>query len=125
MFIGSGDLQDARALRDQLGLDVRLYAAPRETYRVLQMRRGVVATLRSGPLLARTVQKALRGLRHPAKRDGKVPSDGPSCDIRSDPWQLGGVLVVNRDGELVYRYLSRKAGDHPPVDAIVATLAQP
>jgi hypothetical protein len=42
---------------------------------------------------------------------------------QGDPWQLGGVLVIRPGGELTYRQASREAGDHPPVEEILAALA--
>mgnify|MGYP002639726911 CR=1 FL=1 len=36
--------------------------------------------------------------------------------------QQGGVLVVMPDGEIAYRYRSDTAGDHPPVQEVLAAL---
>ena len=41
---------------------------------------------------------------------------------QGDAWQQGGVIVVRPGGELLYRYASREAGDHPPVDEVLAPL---
>jgi hypothetical protein len=35
---------------------------------------------------------------------------------------MGGVLVVMQGGRVVYRYLSRAAGDHPPLTEVLAAL---
>ncbi|MDH3214324.1 MAG: SDR family NAD(P)-dependent oxidoreductase, partial [Myxococcales bacterium] len=42
--------------------------------------------------------------------------------VQGDPWQLGGVFVIRPGGDLTYRYVSREAGDHPPVEEILAAL---
>jgi hypothetical protein len=39
--------------------------------------------------------------------------------IRGDPYQLGGVLVVRRSGELVFRHVAEDAGDHPDLGEVV------
>jgi NAD(P)-dependent dehydrogenase (short-subunit alcohol dehydrogenase family) len=43
-------------------------------------------------------------------------------DVQGDPWQLGGVFVIKPGGRLTYRYVSREAGDHAPVDEILRAL---
>jgi hypothetical protein len=42
--------------------------------------------------------------------------------VQGDAWQLGGVLVVRKGGEVAYRHLSAEAGDHPPVADVLAAL---
>jgi NAD(P)-dependent dehydrogenase (short-subunit alcohol dehydrogenase family) len=42
--------------------------------------------------------------------------------VQGDPWQLGGVFVIRPEAELVYRYVSREAGDHAPAEEILAAL---
>ena len=44
--------------------------------------------------------------------------------VQGDLWQLGGVFVIRPGGELTYRYVSREAGDHAPVDAILEALSK-
>ena len=44
--------------------------------------------------------------------------------IRGDARQLGGVLVVGRDGRVAFRHLSRDAGDCPVVADVVAAAEQ-
>lgn len=41
---------------------------------------------------------------------------------QGDKFQLGGVLVVRPSGEVVYRYGSRYAGDHPSTAEILKAL---
>ena len=40
-----------------------------------------------------------------------------------DPWQQGGVMVVRPDGEVLYARADEAAGDHAPIEAILAALA--
>lgn len=37
-----------------------------------------------------------------------------------DAFQLGGILLVKPDGSVPYHYASKYAGDHPPVEKVVA-----
>jgi NAD(P)-dependent dehydrogenase (short-subunit alcohol dehydrogenase family) len=55
---------------------------------------------------------ALRALRSGSRQTG----------VEGDPWQLGGVFVLRPGGELAYRYVSAEAGDHPPLDDVLAAL---
>jgi hypothetical protein len=105
--IGNGAPHLARAFREDLGLEVPLYTDPTlATYRALRFRRGVGATL----LSARTWAHALR-----ATRGGFLQGR-----TQGDAWQLGGVVVVRPDGTIAYRHASAEAGDHPPLDALLA-----
>ena len=42
---------------------------------------------------------------------------------QGDAFQLGGVLVVDRGGNVLFYFASREAGDHPPIADIHAALA--
>ena len=76
-------------------------------YRAAGLRRGRVELL--SPRLARNAARALRA----GFRQGGV---------QGDPWQLGGVFVIRPEAQLTYRYVSREAGDHAPVEEILAAL---
>ena len=39
-----------------------------------------------------------------------------------DPWQQGGILVIDPSGALKYAYASEEAGDHPPVQDVLNSL---
>ncbi|BDG03657.1 hypothetical protein AMOR_26530 [Anaeromyxobacter oryzae] len=109
VIVGNGAPHFARAFREDLGLTTPLYTDPTlATYRALEFRRGVVATLLSG----RTWLHALRAMRA-GFRQGRTEGDA---------LQLGGVLVVRPDGEIAYRYASAEAGDHPPLADVLAAL---
>ena len=108
-FVGNGGRRFARAFVEELGLDVPVYVDPGlRAYEALGLRRGVVAALASPSVLAH----AARAMRAGFRQKG----------VQGDPWQLGGVFVVAPGGELRYAYASEAAGDHPPLDAVLATL---
>jgi NAD(P)-dependent dehydrogenase (short-subunit alcohol dehydrogenase family) len=110
VIVGNGAAHFAAAFREDYRLDCPLLVDPElRAYRAAGLRRGRVEAL--SPRLPRNALRALRA----GSRQGA---------IQGDPWQLGGVFVIRRDGELAYRYVSREAGDHPPVDDVLAALAQ-
>jgi NAD(P)-dependent dehydrogenase (short-subunit alcohol dehydrogenase family)/peroxiredoxin len=109
VIVGNGAPNFAAAFREDYELDCPLLVDPElRAYRAAGLRRGRVEALSP-----RMPWNAIRALRS-GSRQGAV---------EGDVWQLGGVFVIRPDGELTYRYASREAGDHPPVDDILAALA--
>jgi len=110
VFVGNGNRSFALAFRDEFKIRSPIYVdTQRRAYEALGMKRGVLAVLGS----VGTIRSAARALRA-GFRQGAV---------QGDAWQLGGVLVVRPGGELVYRYLSSSAGDHPPIAELLSALA--
>ena len=105
-FVGSGNPMMAADFRDFLRLEVPVWVdTRRETYRFLQFQRQTWMLLDT-----RLWANGLRATRA-GFRQGKT---------QGDPWQQGGVLVVRRGGEPVYSHASATAGDHPPLDLVLA-----
>ncbi len=103
------EIRFAAAFREDQQLDCPLLVDPElRAYRAAGLRRGRVEAL--SPRLPFNAIRALRA----GSRQGAV---------EGDVWQLGGVFAIRPGGELAYRYVSREAGDHPPVDDILAALA--
>jgi hypothetical protein len=108
-FVGNGNRRFGRAFAEELGIEAPVYVdAGLGAYAALGMKRGVLAALASPSVVASTA----RALRGGFRQEG----------VQGDPWQLGGVLVVAPGGAVRYAYRSRAAGDHPPVEAILAAL---
>jgi NAD(P)-dependent dehydrogenase (short-subunit alcohol dehydrogenase family) len=108
VIVGNGSESFARAFREDFDLDGPLLVDPElRAYRAAGLRRGRVELL--SPRLA---GNALRALRSGARQTG----------VQGDAWQLGGVFVIRPGGELAFRYASREAGDHPPVEDILSAL---
>lgn len=108
VIVGNGAAHFAQAFREDFALDGPILVDPElRAYRAAGLRRGRVEVLspRMGLNAARALRKGFR-------QEG----------VQGDPWQLGGVFVLRAGGELTYRYASREAGDHPPVEAILAAL---
>jgi hypothetical protein len=109
VLVGNGSRLFARAFRDEQGITAPVYVdTERRAYQALGMKRGVLTAV--GSLAA--VRNAARALRAGFRQ-------GP---VQGDAWQLGGVLVVRKGGEVAYRHLSAEAGDHPPVADVLAAL---
>jgi hypothetical protein len=108
-FVGNGDRRFARAFRADFGIEAPVYVdAERRTYEAVGMKRGVGAAVGS----LSTLKNAARALKGGFRQ-------GP---VQGDAWQLGGVLVVRPGGVVTYRYLSDAAGDHPPMEDVLAAL---
>jgi NAD(P)-dependent dehydrogenase (short-subunit alcohol dehydrogenase family) len=110
VIVGNGAPNFAAAFREDFQLDCPLLVDPElRAYRASGLRRGRVEALSP-----RLPLNALRALRSGSRQTG----------IQGDPWQLGGVFVIRPGGDLAFRYSSREAGDHPPVDEILSALEE-
>ncbi len=108
VIVGSGSQYFANAFREDFELDCPVLIDPELlAFRAAGLRRGRLEAL--SPKLAFNAVRALR-------------SGSRQTSVQGDPWQLGGVFVIRPGGELLYSYLSREAGDHPPVEAILDSL---
>jgi NAD(P)-dependent dehydrogenase (short-subunit alcohol dehydrogenase family) len=106
--VGNGAANFAAAFREDFELDCPLLVDPElRAYRAAGLRRGRVELLSP-----RLPQYALRAIR----------SGSRQTSVQGDPWQLGGVFVIRPGGDLTYRYVSREAGDHPPIEEVLAAL---
>lgn len=108
-LIGNGETAHAQAFARVLGLTCPLWTDPSlVTFRALQMKRGFRVSLGSPATWVATARAIRQGL-----RQGKT---------QGDAWQLGGVLVVRPEGEVLFHHLSAFAGDHPPLAGILAAI---
>jgi hypothetical protein len=109
-IVGNGARRYATAFREdlELDLDVPILLDPElRAYRKAELRRGHLELLSP-----RVPLNALRAL----------TSGFRQTSIEGDAFQLGGVFVIAPGGEVRYRYVSREAGDHPPIDAVLDAL---
>jgi dehydrogenase/reductase SDR family protein 12 len=110
VIVGNGAPNFAVAFREDFELDCPLLVdSELRAYRAAGLRRG-----RLELLSPRLPLHALRALRSGSRQQG----------VQGNPWQLGGVFVIRPGGDLAYRYASREAGDHPPVEEILAALEE-
>ena len=111
VVIGNGSGVHAQAFREEEKIPFRLLV-DRElrAYEAAGLRRSPLAALSPGML-----KNAWR-----AMRAGHRPSS-----VRGDPWQLGGVFVIQPGGKVALRQASREAGDHADPRDILAALEGP
>ena len=108
VVVGNGSVEEARAFRDEQRLPVPLFTDPaRDSYCALEMRRGVATVLHPRVIL-NSFAAMLQGFRQ-TKPAG-------------DPLQQGGVVVMAPNDIERYRYVSKRAGDHPSPSAILRAL---
>lgn len=108
VVIGNGLPMHAAAFSEDKGLEGAVFTDPdRNLYRALGMTRGVGATFSASSL--KNGLRAIKGGFRQAKTQG-------------DPWQQGGTLVVAPDGRLLYEHISEAAGDHAPIEDVLAAL---
>ena len=43
--------------------------------------------------------------------------------VQGDPWQLGGALVVDTDGQILFKQISASAGDHVDLQEVFAVMS--
>jgi peroxiredoxin len=108
VVLGNGTVEQARRFRGEQGWRFRLLTDPgRESYRRAGMRRGL-ATVVAPSVLGRGLVAFARGFRQ--------------SEVLGDPLQQGGALVVAAGGQVLFRYVSRHAGDHPAPAELIAVL---
>ena len=99
----------AKAFAEDFDVRSPLYTDPTlEAYRVAGLHRGMGS-------LWKTLKKAPRAL-------GGGFIQGKT---QGDSFQQGGIFVFDRGGRELYRYVSGFAGDHPPLDGVIAALPTP
>jgi peroxiredoxin len=104
--IGNGTPSFIDGFRDQTGFTGPIYTDPSlATYKTAQFKRSVTSTIDP-----RGFGKALRAM---------VGGQKQAIIPQGDQWQQGGVLVVRPSNEVVWHYVSGRAGDDPSVTQIV------
>jgi len=110
VVIGNGSPMQARFFAEDQKLEGHVFTDPkRVVYRALGMREGLGSALKADVL-----KNAWRAYRRGFRQSS----------VQGDPWQQGGVVVVDAAGRVVYEYRSETAGDHPPTAEILRALDQ-
>jgi len=108
VIVGNGLPFHAKGFAEKHALLGAVFTDPeRNVYEAAGMTRRVGATFSLNTL--RSGARALSG----GFRQGKT---------QGDPWQQGGTLVLRPGDGLVYEYISDTAGDHAPIEAVLAAL---
>jgi dehydrogenase/reductase SDR family protein 12 len=108
VIIGNGNRSFAEAFREEFEIEGLLLVDPDlHAYRAAGLRRGH-REIASPQLIGNTIRALRSGARQTA--------------VEGDPWQLGGVFVFARGGELRFQFRSAAAGDHAEPSEIDAAL---
>ena len=108
VVIGQGTVEEARAFSAEQAVDVQIVTDPtRQAYCAMEMRRS-----RGSVLSARVFRRALRAWGRGFRQTRPA----------GDPFQQGGVVIIDGTGVERYVFISREAGDHPPPEDILAAL---
>jgi len=106
VVIGNGAPTFIEGFRERARYSGVLYTDPqRAAYQALSLRRDLKSSLN-----VRTIGRALSAFVSGARQ----------VSVQGDAWQQGGIVIVLPSGEIVYRYASEYAGDHPPVGDLLA-----
>ena len=107
--IGMGIPEMAADFRDKQEIAFPLLVdRTKQTYRALEMKRGTLWDV-TGP---KNWPRFLKGL---------VTGHGVDKP-KQDPLQMGGVLIVDKGGKVVYEFRASVAADTPPVDEVLDAL---
>ncbi len=108
--IGNGTPLMARDFAESFNVSVPLYTDPwRRSYEAAGWRRHTGSALLG---LGSTLKAGVRAMKG-GFRQGRT---------KGDPFQLGGVLVVDPQGSVLFEHSDKTAGDHADMDSILAAL---
>lgn len=108
IVIGQGTVEQAREFSQKYADGMRVLTDPdHEAFCAAGMKRGV-STLMSFGVLQRAARAVAQGFMQ--------------TSLLGDSFQQGGVVVLDRDGRVLYRFLSEEAGLHAPLDDVLAAL---
>jgi hypothetical protein len=109
VVVGNGSPAQALDFRESEGLPFSLWVDQQmHAYAAAGLRRGITKAL-SHRSVGHTIRAMRKGFRQ--------------TKVAGDPWQLGGVFLLTPAGEVRYEQRSREAGDHPPMDDVLAAIA--
>lgn len=104
--IGSGEPAHFKAFREATGYRGPLYTDPTlDLFSVLGFSSGL-----TGIFNLKSAARAISALRQGFRQ-------GP---VQGSALQLGGALVIDTDGNILYRFAAVRAGDHPDPELLLA-----
>lgn len=107
--IGSGHARWAKAFIEEEGVEFPVYVDPgTRSYEHFGMKKGMFEVF--NPKSLRHSQRARAAGFHQSR-------------VRGDGLQNGGVVVVDPDGEIIYRHVEEEAGDLANLDEVIASLS--
>jgi peroxiredoxin len=108
VVIGHGEVNDAADFAARFAAGMRVLTdTTRAAYCAASMKRGMRTAMSLG-VVTRAARAMKRGFRQ--------------TQTQGDPLQQGGVVVVGRDGATRYAFISDEAGQHPPLNDVLAAV---
>jgi len=108
VIVGCGEPEHAVDFCKTQNINTPVYVDPeKKAYAAAGLKRGLWSSLRPKAWL-NSVRAYRAGMRQ-----------GPT---QGDPWQQGGVFVFRPGNVTAFAYVSDAAGDHPPVDEVLAAV---
>jgi peroxiredoxin len=109
--IGSGTVRHASWFIDDQKIDFPVFTDPSlAAYREAGFQRSVLRLISP-----RAILNSVRAFSGGHRQESFTT-------VQGDAVQIGGVIIVDRAGEIVWRYASREAGDHPNPDEVVRAI---
>ena len=106
--VGNGSVKDLKKFRDVTGYRGILLTDPsRDSYKFLKFKSGLTDII--------GMKSFTQGFS--ALRSGFMPGS-----LQGHALQLGGAVVVVPEGNITYFFKSSAAGDHPPVETLLAAV---
>ena len=110
VVIGQGTPEQAADFVRSKKVDLTVLAdTNREAYKAAGTKVATMKELLGPKVVLRAVTRAL-------------PKGAMQGKVIGHPAQLGGVLVIDRDGSVVWSHLGEEASDIPPNDAVLAAI---
>lgn len=108
IIVGSGSYTHIEEFREITGFNGKIVTDPsRTTFTYLGLTCGI-----GGLMGLKTLSRGFSAL-----RSGVKPGS-----IQGSALQLGGAVIIDQTGTVLYRFQSREAADDPPVDQMLAAL---
>ena len=108
VVVGNGQPWFIEGFREKTQYKGELYTDPSlESFKAMRLRKDLRSTLGLG-----VVRNAVKAYREGYRQ----------TRVLGNPWQQGGVFVIDSDGNICYSYASERAGDHPPTHEILRAL---
>jgi hypothetical protein len=110
VFVGNGTARAAAWFQKKFAADSTVLTDPElVTYRAIGARSGILSTL--GPSAWGAGLRALR-------------SGARQSTTKGHPYQQGGLVVMAPGNRVLYKHISKAAGDHAPVADVLAALEE-
>jgi hypothetical protein len=111
VIVGNGSADFIRGFKEDLKIGFPVYTDPsRKSYEAAGLKRSVWRSI--------TLPVAIKTLKSRLFRINEKMASG----VQGDPWQLGGMLIVNPQDKVLYHFVSKTNGARANIDDILKSL---